>query len=193
MRGQAKGFSNRNRGFLFLTALFVVTGMLSLTLLGLSRSVIDLRSASWYGAEQRAFHLAEAGVDEAIMEIEKGGIDGVAKNFSTVDGWTDISTNASLCPSGKTCKRKTPFLTGEANMSHTIANLEFHHFKYDGFRRPGDLHVHFFGTGTLSIADGIATENGDEFEIEATVFGAPLRNRLKAVKPRFKPDAVKAL
>ncbi len=25
-----------------------------------------------------------------------------------------------------------PFLTGEANMSHTIANLEFHHFKYDG-------------------------------------------------------------
>ncbi len=86
-----------------------------------------------------------------------------------------------------------PFLTGQANMSHTIANLEFHHFKYDGFRRPGDLHIHFFGTGTLSIADGIATEDGDEFEIEAPVFGAALRNRLKAVKPRFKPDAVKPL
>ena len=86
-----------------------------------------------------------------------------------------------------------PFLTGEANMSHTIANLEFHHFKYDGFRRPGDLHVHFFGTGTLSIADGIATEDGDEFEIAATAFGAPLRNRLKAVKPRFRPDSVKPL
>ncbi len=86
-----------------------------------------------------------------------------------------------------------PFLTGEANMSHTIANLEFHHFKYDGFRRPGDLHVHFFGTGTLSIADGIKTEDGDEFEIEAPTFGAALRNRLKEVKPRFKPDAVKAL
>lgn len=86
-----------------------------------------------------------------------------------------------------------PFLTGQANMTHTIANLEFHHFKYDGFRRPGDLHVHFFGTGTLSIADGIKTEDGDEFEIEAPVFGAPLRNRLKAVKPRFKPDSVKPL
>jgi len=86
-----------------------------------------------------------------------------------------------------------PFLTGEANMSHTIANLEFHHFKYDGFRRPGDLHVHFFGTGTLSIADGIVTEDGDEFEIEAPAFGAALRNRLKVVKQRFKPDAVKAL
>lgn len=86
-----------------------------------------------------------------------------------------------------------PFLTGEANMTHSIANLEFHHFKYDGFRRPGDLHIHFFGTGTLSIADGIATEDGDEFEIEAPAFGAVLRNRLKVVKPRFKPDAVKVL
>ena len=46
-----------------------------------------------------------------------------------------------------------PFQTGEANMSHTIANLEYHHFKYDGFRRPGDLHIHYFGTATLSIAD----------------------------------------
>ena len=86
-----------------------------------------------------------------------------------------------------------PFLTGEANMSHTIANLEYHHFKYDAFRRPGDLHIHFFGTGTLSIADGIATETGDEFEISAPVFGAPLRNKLKDVAARFKPGAVKAL
>jgi hypothetical protein len=28
-----------------------------------------------------------------------------------------------------------PFLSGEANMSHAIANLEHHHFKYDLFRR----------------------------------------------------------
>src|SRR3546814_8206132 len=38
-----------------------------------------------------------------------------------------------------------PFLTGEANMSHSLANLEQHHFKYSRFRRPGDVHVHFFG------------------------------------------------
>ena len=86
-----------------------------------------------------------------------------------------------------------PFLTGEANMSHTIANLEFHHFKYDGFRRPGDLHIHFFGTGTLSIADGVKTENGDEFEISAAPFGTALRNTLKDMPSRFKPNAVKAL
>ena len=77
-----------------------------------------------------------------------------------------------------------PFLTGEGNMSHTLANLEYHHFKYDGFRRPGDLHIHYFGTATLSIADGMKTEDGDVFEIAATPFGAALRNPLKAVKPR---------
>lgn len=49
-----------------------------------------------------------------------------------------------------------PFLSGEANMSHTIANLEHHHFKYAGFRRPGDVHVHFFGTATLSFSDASA-------------------------------------
>lgn len=39
-----------------------------------------------------------------------------------------------------------PFLTGEANMSHTLANLEYHHFKYDGFRRP--VAASTFGTAT---------------------------------------------
>ena len=84
-----------------------------------------------------------------------------------------------------------PFLTGEANMSHSLANLEYHHFKYDAFRVPGDLHIHFFGTATLSIADGISTLHGDVFEIEAKPFGAPLRNSLKAMKPGFKPGGVR--
>ena len=70
------------------------------------------------------------------------------------------------------------FLTGEANMSHSIANLEEHHFKYSLFRRPGDIHVHFFGTATLSYADGIVTQPGDRFEIEAAPFTLPLVNEL---------------
>ncbi|NLS04343.1 GguC protein [Rhizobium sp. P32RR-XVIII] len=72
-----------------------------------------------------------------------------------------------------------PFLSGEANMSHTFANLEYHHFKYGLFRVPGDVHVHMFGTATLSFADGIKTEDGDVFEIEVAEFGLPLRNPLK--------------
>lgn len=73
------------------------------------------------------------------------------------------------------------FLTGEDNMSHNLANLEYHHFKYDMFRQPGDVHVHFFGTSVLSFADHIETQHGDIFEIEAASFGKPLRNPL-AVK-----------
>ncbi|MCU0900028.1 MAG: GguC protein [Cypionkella sp.] len=71
-----------------------------------------------------------------------------------------------------------PFLSGEANMSHSFANLEHHHFKYDLFRQPGDLHVHMFGTATLSFADGIRAEPGDVFEIEVAEFGLPLTNPL---------------
>jgi hypothetical protein len=73
-----------------------------------------------------------------------------------------------------------PFLSGEDNMSHTIANLEAHHFKYAGFRRPGDVHVHFFGTATLSFSAGVKTQQGDVFEIEADAFLFPLRNTLGA-------------
>lgn len=71
-----------------------------------------------------------------------------------------------------------PFLSGEANMSHSIANLECHHFKYAQFRRPGDVHVHFLGTATLSFSDGFKTEAGDKFEIEASPFRLPLRNQV---------------
>jgi hypothetical protein len=82
-----------------------------------------------------------------------------------------------------------PFLSGEQNMAHAIANLEAHHFKYALFRRPGDVHVHFFGTATLSFSDGVKTEKGDVFEIQSEPFGLPLRNRLaveKAAKTRVR-------
>jgi len=71
-----------------------------------------------------------------------------------------------------------PFLSGEDNMSHTVANLEYHHFKYPLFRCPGDVHVHFFGTATLSCSDNISVAPGETFEIDVAAFGPPLRNRL---------------
>jgi hypothetical protein len=70
------------------------------------------------------------------------------------------------------------FISGEANMSHTLANLEHHHFKYPLFRRPGDVHVHFIGAAVLSFTAGIKAERGDVFEIDVPAFGAPLRNPL---------------
>ena len=63
-------------------------------------------------------------------------------------------------------------------MSHTIANLEYHHFKDYPFRQPGDLQVHMFGATTPPFADDVRVEEGDVFEIEALDFGLALRNLL---------------
>ena len=70
-------------------------------------------------------------------------------------------------------------LSGELNMCHSVANLEQHHFKYPGFRRPGDVHIYYYGASALSTASGFQTEPGDVFEVEAPIFGRTLRNPLK--------------
>jgi hypothetical protein len=102
----------------------------------------------------------------------------------------DIRGTSRILRDGKTLWEK-PFLSGETNMSHSIANLEHHHFKYSAFRQPGDVHVHMFGTATLSFADGITTKANDVFEIEAKDFGLPLRNPIEIEAPA--KVAVKAL
>jgi hypothetical protein len=90
----------------------------------------------------------------------------------------DVRGTSRIKRNGATLWEK-PFLTGEANMSHSIANLEAHHFKYEQFRRPGDVHIHFFGTATLSFAEGVTTKEGDVFELTAEPFRLPLSNTLR--------------
>jgi hypothetical protein len=102
----------------------------------------------------------------------------------------DVRGASRILRDGKAIWEK-PFLSGEANMSHWIANLEHHHFKYRPFRQPGDVHVHMFGTATLSFADGVRTQAGDVFEIEAPAFGLPLRNPLALAEAE--PFEVRAL
>jgi hypothetical protein len=82
------------------------------------------------------------------------------------------------------------FLTGEENMCHSLDNLEYHHFKYNQFLRPGDIHIHFFGSATLSFADGVQTRQGDEFEIEAGEFGMPLINSVGHADTEAAPRGV---
>lgn len=85
------------------------------------------------------------------------------------------------------------FLSGEKNMCHTLENLEYHHFKYAQFLRPGDAHVHFFGTATLSFADGLSTRAGDAFEISVPEFGAALVNPIEYRENALPPGAVASL
>lgn len=86
-----------------------------------------------------------------------------------------------------------PFATGEANMCHSLENLEYHHFKYPQHRRPGDVHLHFFGTATLSFADGVKVEPGDRFEIEQPALGAALVNPVVQDSESFAAGGVRVL
>ena len=104
----------------------------------------------------------------------------------------DIHGTVKLLRKGETIW-SGDFLTGEANMSHTIANMEHHHFKYANFRRPGDIHCHFFGTSTLSFSAGMRAEPGDVFEISAPPFSRPLRNPLVASKAENSLVKIQAL
>lgn len=94
-----------------------------------------------------------------------------------------VEGKSRILRDGKTVWEKD-FLSGQSNMSHSLANLEHHQFKYPQFCRPGDVHIHFFGTATLSFSDGFETRAGDEFEIEAAPFRLPLRNRLAIATER---------
>jgi hypothetical protein len=69
--------------------------------------------------------------------------------------------------------------TGENEMCHSLANLEHHHFKFETHRRPGDLHVHFFGACALSFGDGVELADGDVMAISFAGLGRPLRNPLQ--------------
>lgn len=86
--------------------------------------------------------------------------------------------------SGSALWSKT-FSTGEANMCHNLQNIEHHHFKYGNHRRPGDIHIHFFGTDRLSFSDGIRLQERDVMQIAAEKFGRPLRNFVRVFESKI--------
>ena len=84
-------------------------------------------------------------------------------------------------------------VTGEQEMSHSLRNIEHHHFKFDSHRRAGDVHVHYFGACALSFGDGVRLADGDIMEVAFTGFGRPLRNPLRAIRHDLSPVVVRAL
>ena len=78
-------------------------------------------------------------------------------------------------------------------MSHTVANLEHHHFKYEAHRRPGDAHIHFFGAGAFSFGAGVELADGDVMVVAFEGFGRPLRNPIRVDRGEDRFVGVKAL
>jgi hypothetical protein len=83
--------------------------------------------------------------------------------------------------------------TGEAAMSHSLANIEHHHFKHASHRRPGDLHIHFFGASAFSFGDAVQLQDGDVMCVSFEGFGRPLRNPLRIERGDGGPVRVNGL
>ena len=83
--------------------------------------------------------------------------------------------------------------TGEAEMCHNLQNIEHHHFKFVEHRRPGDVHVHFFGADCLSFGEGVRLSDGDLMQIHFEGFGRPLQNSVSLTNARSELVKVGAL
>ncbi len=94
--------------------------------------------------------------------------------FGTVPGKATITRGAATV-------WEKEVLTGDDEMCHSVANIEHHHFKFDAHRRPGDVHVHYFGAYALSIGEGVQLEDGDVMTVAWEGFGRPLVNPLQVV------------
>jgi hypothetical protein len=110
----------------------------------------------------------------------------VDPDFSSVAATVRIERDEAVLWSGG-------FRTGEAEMCHSLRNLEHHHFKFEAHRRPGDLHIHFFGTDCLSFGAGIQLQDGDVMEVAFEGFGRPLRNPVHVAKATSTPVEVSSL
>jgi hypothetical protein len=83
--------------------------------------------------------------------------------------------------------------TGEREMCHSVANIEHHHFKFEAHRRPGDVHVHYYGAHSLSFADEVLLAEGDVMAIQFGGFGRALRNPVRIETSMHEPVVVRSL
>lgn len=91
--------------------------------------------------------------------------------------FSNISGNVSIKRNNEIIWQKE-IATGEENMCHSLENLEYHHFKYENHRIPGDVNVHYFGTVGFSFGVGLALDHGDEMIITWENMGRPLKNTI---------------
>ena len=106
--------------------------------------------------------------------------------------FASVSGKVSILREGREQWAKD-ILTGEDEMCHSLANLESHHFKFENHRRPGDLHVHYYGACVLSFGDGVELADGDVMEMSFEGFGRALRNPVHVTHETAQPVTIQTL
>ena len=124
------------------------------------------------------------------LALSKMRVCAVGPELVTDESFADIRGGCRIVRESEEIYHSGDLLTGEAHMSHTLANLEDHHFKYPHFRIPGDVHLHYFGTMKLSFPDRPTYETGDEIEIQFNGMGAPLVNYVRQIPVSKTPVGV---
>jgi hypothetical protein len=99
----------------------------------------------------------------------------VDAEFESVPGEVTITRGQNVLWSKK-------IRTGNAEMCHSLENIEHHHFKYGAHRRPGDVHVHYVGADCLSFGESIALADGDVMQVKFDCFGRALHNTVRVDK-----------
>lgn len=110
----------------------------------------------------------------------------VEHDFQTVPGTVMIERDGAVLWSAE-------INSGETSMCHSLANIEHHHFKFHSHRRPGDLHVHFFGADAFSFGAGIELQQGDVMKVSFAGFGRPLCNPVQIETNTQQPVIVTSL
>ena len=117
---------------------------------------------------------------------------GLGPEFVLDAPFADVSGEVSIERAGATLWRQQ-IASGEQNMCHSLGNLEHHHFKFDGHRQPGHIHIHFFGADVLSFGEGIVLTEGDITEVRFRGFGRALRNPIREQVKSKQPVRVHSL
>jgi len=105
----------------------------------------------------------------------------VGPSLNVDDPFVDVRLRCTVSRDGEVLYDSGELRSGESAMCHSLANIEDHHFKFAQHRRPGDVHLHFFGTSKLSYGSrSWRYAAGDEIRIEAPGFSAPLVNMVAA-------------
>ncbi len=100
----------------------------------------------------------------------------------------DVRGRCRVVRDGRVMYDSGELLTGEKHMCHSLANLEDHHFKFPEHRLPGDVHVHFLGTSTLSYGRREWTyQTGDRIEVAFDGMGVPLCNSVLRLEASSSP------
>jgi hypothetical protein len=60
-------------------------------------------------------------------------------------------------------------------------------------RRPGDVHVHYYGACSLSFGDGVTLADGDVMTVRFDGFGRPLRNPVRVDASPDTPITIRSL